>query len=123
MHLFDVKSPLTVAAWVVLTSAATAGGVTLYGVLCGALFWAIDGPDGFTGATLGRFTLAGAVAGALVGAGIAWDHAVSYVAPPDRTRDDERRDSESPDGHQTARRTTPVSLWQAARRHGLNGGH
>jgi hypothetical protein len=125
MHLFGVKSPLTVAARVVLTSAAAAGGMTLYGLLCGALLWAIDGPDGFTGATLGRFALAGAAAGALVGAGIAWDRAVNFGAAFDQPGDDVRRDSESPDGHLHAQRTTPIPFWPEARRHGrhgLNGG-
>jgi hypothetical protein len=85
MRLFSLRTISASIAWVVLASSVTAVGTTLYGLLCGALYWVINSPDGWTVspngvavAALGRFFFAGAVAGAIVGAFIAWDHAVNF---------------------------------------------
>ena len=85
MRLFSLRTMSASIAWVILASSVTAVGTTLYGLLCGALFWVINHPDGLAVsadgvavAALGRFFFAGAIAGAIVGAFIAWDHAVNF---------------------------------------------
>jgi hypothetical protein len=78
MRLFSLRSISTSVAWVILTSSVTAVGTSLYGLLCGVLYRVMSSPDGLAVAALGRFFAAGAIAGAIVGAFIAWDHAVNF---------------------------------------------
>jgi len=92
-------------------------GMTLFGLSCGAVHWLLKGADGLTAAWLGRFAVAGLIAGVVVGVCAACDYAANAASF-------DGRESAGPAGREEVFERPAIPVDVAARRqvpHTVNG--